>query len=209
MNQYKTLKNISILFFSFVLIMFFVNIFTNHHYKRANSQVVELLEDKDYLFYNVDLYTVIQDDPAGENIVFIDLRKKEEFDKGHLPHAIHIPFNDLLNKSSIATLKNQRDKTIVFYAGEESTAKTARMLLLSVDNNTPIKVLAGNFENARKHVLEGFDPAFASYQEEKARFDFPRYMPVQSASDRNTSSSSGSGAIPEMKTVTTSVQGGC
>lgn len=209
MNQYKTLKNISILFFSFVLVMFFVNIFTNHHYKRANSQVVELLEDKDYLFYNADLYVAMQENAAGEDIMFVDLRTKEEFDAGHLPNAIHLPFNDLLNKSSLKTLKDQQNKTIVLYAGEESKAKTARMLLLSVDKNIPIKVLAGNFENARKHVLEGFDPAFASYQEEKARFDFPRYMPVQSASDRNTSSSSGGGDIPEMKTVTTSVQGGC
>lgn len=209
MNQYKTLKNISILFFSFVLIMFFVNIFTNHHYKRANSQVVELLENKDYLFYNVDLYAVLENDDAQENILFVDLRAKEEYDKGHLPNAIHIPFKGLLNKNSINTLKDHRKKTVVLYAGKESRAQTARMLLLSIDKNIPVKVLAGNYESARQHVLEGFDPAFASFQEEKARFDFPRYMPVQSASERNNSSSAGSGAIPEMKTVTTSVQGGC
>jgi len=79
------------------------------------------------------------------SIIFIDLRKKSEFDKGHLAHATNIYATNVLSKKNTAFLidLNKKSKQIVLYAKDAATANSVHMILKQMGINT--KVLAGNY----------------------------------------------------------------
>jgi rhodanese-related sulfurtransferase len=206
MQKSNTLNHISILFFIFVMLLLIINLFTTNNYGRANSQVVEYFNEDDYILNFHELHSII-DNPI-DNYQFVDLRGNDDFISGHLPGALNIPVKELLSRNNLKVLRNSGEKISVLYAQNEATAHTARMLLLSKGLDTQIKVLAGGYDKAVEFVLEQFHPAFAAYKDEKARFDYRRFMQSAGAGVK-TGNQSQPGAIPEIKTQTVSVQGGC
>ncbi len=205
MNKNQNLNNISLLAFAFVAIIVIVNLFTTNNYGRANNEVVNMLQENDY-FFNYHQLKIVMEENTGD-YVLVDLRSEHDFLAGHLPQAINIPFGKLLDKASLRTLEKLSDKTPVFYGANESTAQTARMLLLSKGWDVPLLVLGGNYESAVRFVLEDFDPSYANYKEEKARFDYRRYMGagIKASQNQNRPAT----VIPEAKTETLGAQGGC
>ena len=141
----------------------------------------------------------------NSQFILVDLRDEAAFLESHLPGAVNIPFATILDNQSIRTLRKS-NQIPVFYSDKESQAQTARILLLSKGIGNDIRVLGGSYETARKYAIDQFQPSFAGYKEEKARFDFVRFMGgVAPPAQRQQPA----GAIPAMRQETIAVQGGC
>ncbi len=207
MFKNSTLNNISILFFSFLMLLVVINFFTTNNYGKANSQVIKMFDQHHYILDFHELHSIVKGKKIT-NYLFIDLRNEADFTTGHLPEAILIPFDELLQKKHLKILTENKDKTPVLYADHEATAHIARMLLLSKGIDSELRVLAGNYEKAVEYVLSDFKPAYAGYKDEKARFDYRRFMPANASSSGKTQQSS-PGSIPQIQKQTLSVQGGC
>jgi rhodanese-related sulfurtransferase len=201
----NTLNHISILFFSFVMVLMLVNLFTTNNYGKANSQVLEHFQHSDYIMDFFELHKALNEPES--DYAFIDLRSADRYQEGHIPGAINIPFENLLTKNNQRKIKREKSKIPVLYASAEHTAHTARMLLLAKGFDSNIKVMAGDYEKALAWALEQFDPAFASYRDEKAKFDYRRFM--QQGIQNQTQTEQNPGSIPGIKTQTLTVQGGC
>jgi 3-mercaptopyruvate sulfurtransferase SseA len=198
MNSDNTLRNISLLAFAFVAIVVLVNLFTTNSYKRSNRQLVQEIVHKNYI---MDYYTLHEIATSGNsNYQFADIRSAAEFEAGHLPGAIHISFEDLLKKEKMLP----SGKTVVLYADKESTAHNAWLLLRARGKNN-IMVLGGNFDTAMKYGVQAYDPAFIHYGEEKAKFDYRRFMHSIATEKTSTPAS----IIPSVKTEVLGVKGGC
>ncbi len=203
MNSNNNLNNISILFFAFVAIIIVINLFTTNNYGRANQEVVALFEQEDYMFNYHQLHQYIQGET--DNYLFIDLRDAESFDQGHITGSMNIPYPELLERTSLRTIRRSGNIPVL-YADKESKAHTARMLLLSKGLDTNIKVMGGSYQKAVQYAIEQFEPAYANYKDEKARFDYRRYMHVDQPAPKEDSPS---GIIPAVREETLSGQGGC
>lgn len=205
MKNNSNLNNISLLAFAFVAVVVVINLFTTNNYGRSNRQVVETLTENNHMMNYHQLRNIA--DGSLTNHVLIDLRPEAAFESGHLPSAINIPFADLLDNENLRLLKKLKNQTPVLYGAKEAEAQNARLLLLAKGFDENIKVVGGNYESARKYAVEDFKPAFSSFQEEKARFDYPRLMGSEgTTSDKRQQPA---GIIPEVKTETLSAQGGC
>lgn len=208
MTKNQNLNNISILFFSFVAIIVIINLFTNNNYGRSNQEVAKMLDVTEYMFNYHELHAAITG--QADNYLLIDLRTEAEFEAGHIPGAINIPFDKLLDSQNIRIIKRSREKTPVLYAGSESRAQTARMLLLAKGLQMNIRVMGGNYDTAVKYVLETFQPAFAAYKDEKARFDYRRFMQASPTGHPERQREQPAGIIPALnQQQTTAVAGGC
>lgn len=205
MNNTSKLNHISLLAFAFVAIVVVVNLFTTNNYGRSNSQVVNAITETNPLMNYHQLRNIA--DGKTNDFVLVDLRSEEDFLNGHLPSAINIPFASLLEKQSIKILNRLKDQTPVLYGAKESDAQNARLLLLAKGLDKNIMVLGGNYESALRYAVEDFQPAFSSFSEEKARFDYPRLMGTPQAGPKG--SKQPAGIIPAVKTETLSAQGGC
>ncbi len=79
-----------------------------------------------------------------ENVLVIDIRSDDEYEKGHLINAINIPYdNDF--KSEISEITDYKDKTVLVYC------KTGNR-----SENAAIKLVDNGFKNV-KNVIEGVD----------------------------------------------------
>jgi rhodanese-related sulfurtransferase len=201
----KTLNNISLLAFAFVAIVVTVNLFTTNNYGRANAEVIRVLQQQDHILNYHQLRSIASGET--EQYRLIDLRDEAQFTEGHLPNAINIPLETLLDRTSLRKMKKSPDLTNVLYAADEATAHTARLLLIAKGMDPGIMVLGGGYQAALKYAIEEFDPAFAHYKEEKARFDFNRFMNTGAAATSKPTSPAG--VIPATTIQTVAAQGGC
>ncbi len=80
----------------------------------------------------------------GKNILVIDVRSDNEYEKGHLINAINIPYDDDF-KSELREIKDYKDKTILVYCKTGNRSEKAAVKL--VDNG---------FKNI-KNATEGID----------------------------------------------------
>jgi rhodanese-related sulfurtransferase len=201
MNTTKNLNNVSLLAFGFVALVVTINLFTTNNYGRANTEVVQLLQDNDYIINYHQLKSIAMGET--DSYVLIDLRSEDDYHAGHIPTAINVPFDQLLEKSSLKLMDNQ---VPVLYADSESKSHAARMLLIASGFDEEIKVMGGDYEKAFENVIKDFKPGFSNYKDEKARFDFKRFMNTQEPSAKTAKPS---GIIPTVKVETTGAQGGC
>lgn len=208
MHKNQNLNNISILFFSFVAIIVVINLFTTNNYGRSNQEVIKMLDATQYMFNYHELHAAVTG--QTDKYLLIDLRTEAEFEAGHIPGAVNIPFDELLESRNLRTLRRSADKTPVLYAGTEARAQTARMLLLAKGLKTDIRVMGGNYDTAVEYAIETFKPAFAAYKDEKARFDYRRFMQVSPTGQPERRREQPAGIIPALnQQQTTAVAGGC
>lgn len=205
MKNSNPLNHISVLFFSFVAIIVIINLFTTNQYGRSNREVTELFE-QDYILSYYQLHQILQNE--REDFLLVDLRDEESFAAGHLPGAINVPFEDLLEKRPLRAIRRSAGNTPVLYADNESTAHAARMLLLGKGLDPDIKVMGGDYRKAMEFAAETFKPAYYGYRDEKARFDYRRFMNTGVAADREPRDTP-PGIIPAVREETLSAQGGC
>jgi rhodanese-related sulfurtransferase len=206
MNSTKNLNNISLLSFGFVAIVVMVNLFTTNNYGLANRKVVENLNKEPYMANYQILRNIVSEENTDYQL--IDLRPEQSFKIGYLPGAINIPFDKILEKENLKTIQKLSPKILVLYGEHEATAQSARLLLISKGLDEKIMVLGGNYETAFNHAVKDFDPSFVNYQEEKAHFDFKRYMNTGTNGTPERAPRP-AGILPAVTLETQSAAGGC
>lgn len=126
-------------------------------------------------FFSVDNVAklIISGDPS---IVLIDVRNKEEYDKYHLPKAINIPLDSLLNRDEKGDYKwegilNQDIKTNIFYSNGSVYANQAWMLCRRMDfkNNY---VMKGGLNTFFENIINAKKPLISAPQSEQNLFSF-------------------------------------
>ena len=70
----------------------------------------------------VEVQTVHDEQVAGENIMILDVRTKEEYDKGHIHGSVHLPVDDV-EEMAEAILT---DKNATIYTQCKSGVRSAR-----------------------------------------------------------------------------------
>lgn len=104
----------------------------------------ELFEDQSKVSY------ISQEDfkkkiASGEDLIAIDVRSKEDFNKGHLPFAINIPLYEIENRRN----EIRSSKSIILYSNIEIEAFQAAVKLYDIDFTTS-SVLIGGFSQWSK-----------------------------------------------------------
>lgn len=199
----KLLNTGALLFFAIIMLAVIISKFSSGHYGSANADVMEISTSDDFIMDYAELSATTQD--MGD-IQFIDLRSEEAFSNGHIPGAINVPVKDLLEKEHRGVFKS--DHTKVLYSDQEMLTVHAAMLLLGKGYSV-IRILPGSFDIIEEHILtDSPDAAYMYYRDDKARFNYNRFM-QSGAGAAATDTESQVPAVPEVKTVQTSIQGGC
>lgn len=205
MKQHTLLKQSTLLLFFLIIAVVLFGFLSAGKYKTSNHAVLEMSSHPDFLVTYGELQQLLE---AGQeqHILFIDLRSNEEFAAGHIPGAINIPLHKLLSDKHAKHVK--RDNPLLLYAAQEQDAVYATMMLMG-KGYTNSRALAGSFQLIEEQVLTGSLPVtFRYYHEEKANFDFPRYVGNNQVSQREEAKKE-LPVIPQIKTETIGVQGGC
>lgn len=84
-------------------------IITAQRYKKISAEEVQYLLD------------------SKENVIVVDVRSKEEYDKGHIPGAILLP-NSQIQETCPPQLPNLTDKIIVYCGSGRLSAMAAKKL---------------------------------------------------------------------------------
>ena len=91
---------------------------------RKAGEFVETIDGFKYEITPTALKALIE---ANADIVIIDLRPQKDFQKGHIPHAINIPFKNLFSPGYINLIPH--DKKIIIYCPDESLSPYILTLL--------------------------------------------------------------------------------
>jgi len=92
-----------------------------------------------------ELYSKIE---SGESINIIDVRKEEDYRKGHIPGAINLPKNRWDSFEGLS-----RDRTNVVYCYTEQCHLSANACKFFAEHGFPVMELEGGFETWTQHAL--------------------------------------------------------
>lgn len=198
----KLLNSLSLLLFAILLVAAGTTMIFSAKYKTSNQDMLHYSLLPESMVSFADLHHWLEHDMPGK-IVFIDLREPKDFAASQLPGSVNIPAGSVLERKHHRLLKTSNIKIIL--AADEATALMTGMILKARGYNN-IRVLEGNFAMLEKHVLKGFDPAFGFFSEEKAAWDYPRFMKMAGAGAEKSNQPV---IIPQMKRETVAAQGGC
>jgi len=171
-NQIQLLNTLAFIFLGAAVLAMLVRYFMSPSYQMNNQEMqgTALAISK-----RVQPYELHQLVLSGElaNHLLIDLRNEADFAKGSLPEAINVPFEELLEKHSLKKLKV--GKPILLISHRESVTASAA-LLLSSQGIGPVRIISNDFEFVNKHILDNYQPQNAGTHNEKAKFDYPRFL---------------------------------
>lgn len=200
----KTLNNGAFLFFAILMAGLAANFFFTKNYALSNSQVISQFDGQDYFMTYDQLHGALTTGKTAD-FFFVDLRSEEAFAQSQIPGAVNVPFGKLLERKNLKRIHPEKNQVLVLYGDDEATAQKARLLLLS-RGMKEILIIGGTFEDARMHAMEHFDPAFAYFRDEKARFDYLRFMQGGAASGPAEKPAA---AIPQANQQPVAAAGGC
>lgn len=110
---------------------------------------------------------------------FIDLRSAQDYLNGHLPGAVNIPVNKILDKE-YADVFNQDEFINVLYANDQCGACGPWMILEQLGYNNNM-VLQGGYKFAKNYVMDKYSPMTGGFRDENAKYDFAEIMQKMSA----------------------------
>lgn len=89
-----------------------------------------------------DLQEIQEDKKKKEEVLVIDVRRKEEYEKGHLAHAINIALEEF--KENVERIENFKDKPVILYCNTGRRSREAANILIAegfkdVTNATGLK----------------------------------------------------------------------
>lgn len=168
------------------------------------NRISKAQEQKKCVFYEINP-DKLADEIANHyyQINIIDVRTPEEFEAYHLPLAINIPFDDILNREWESIFK-QKLKTNIFYADQDTLVKMAclKANFIGKSNNKILNVSAQKF----KEMFFDITPPPADAPKEVHQTYVFRLSTAQKMSDLvNALQNIGKPVKREIKTV----QGGC
>jgi rhodanese-related sulfurtransferase len=94
--------------------------------------------------------TLLEQIDASQAPTIIDVRTRQEFSAGHVPGALHIPFQTIGRR--LDTIPGARRDPVVIYCGHGPRAWMARAALLR-NGFTDVRYLAGHFSKWRRAAL--------------------------------------------------------
>lgn len=133
----------------------------------ANQLLDEVKEGAQFVSTDQVAKMIIEKDPS---LRLIDIRTKDEYDKYHLPGALHIPISEILT-SDYDYIINQGEYMNVFYSNGVTKANEAWMITrqLGYVNNY---VMMGGLNYWAETILSPKKPASTSPDDEFAKYDF-------------------------------------
>ncbi|TVR40660.1 MAG: rhodanese-like domain-containing protein [Bacteroidia bacterium] len=169
----STLNNSAILFFTVLMAAVIFCAITSRNYQISNRAVAGKAMTEGFVSYESLYYDYLQDIDNG--FLLVDLRYHAYYEESHLAGAHNIPFDELLQRNHQRKLKKYDN--ILLYADQEQVSVAAQMLLLGAGIEN-VRVIPGTYSTIMQYVVEAFDPSRAFYNEDKARWDHQRFMPV-------------------------------
>jgi rhodanese-related sulfurtransferase len=94
----------------------------------------------------VELDHLIQD---GEDIVIVDVRRAEDFKKGHVPNAINLPEDQWQKSNGL-----QKDMLNIFYCYTQTCHLAARAAERFSSEGYQVKEMEGGFEAWKQNGLK-------------------------------------------------------
>ena len=174
-EQNKILNAAALLFLGIAMLVMLIQYVASPGYKASNSDMLGEAGNAERWILPHELNTLIENDRL-QNYLLVDLRNREEFNRGTMPGAINIPFDQLLDKKSLKVLNSR--KPVLLFSSKESQASTAGLLLYG-KGFKKVLVLANDFSYMKENVLEQFQPSVAFTHDEKARYDYHRFFKAE------------------------------
>ncbi len=196
----KELNNGALILFALLMAGVLFQQLTEKNYRVSNHRVAEKLDSQDFFPYH-ELKQVIASGKL-EQYVVIDLRDARQYEQGHLPGAINLSFGQLMDSPH---RKNIRGNKVLIYSDRECVSTAARVFLLSYGAEQA-RIIPGNYSLVHQHVLTDFSPSYAFYSEDKASFDFSRFMVTTRSGTNRTAPATPQ--VPGAEDITP-VAGGC
>ena len=131
------------------------------------TQLAAFISSERYISADELADKLVNKDPS---IVLIDLRTDAEFKQYHIPTAINIPFDSLLNDENQAVL-NQEKVAVILYSNDHLIADQAWFLRHSLGYKNLI-VLKNGLNGFYNTILNPALPTEIMSQQEKELYDF-------------------------------------
>ncbi len=147
-------------------------------YKISIQNQLELLQSNEHSFSLAEYYEALQ--LKETDILLVDIRTPEEYEKNHLPNAINIPLREITSDTYAEYINNNPRLTKVIYGNKEVDAVNALSILFTHGFTKNFKYLRGGFALANKYVIQKPTPSFFFYSDEQARFNYSKLMPAGS-----------------------------
>lgn len=170
----KQLNQSALVLFIFIMLAVAFCQFTAKNYGASNRQVAEQISEEGAISY-ASLHAILTSDQTNQYLV-VDLRSEQEFHKGHIPGAVNIPHDQLLKRKHQRTLK-RADNTLLYSDYEHLTI--AAWVTILGQGHKNVRIIPGNYQSIKKYVIDDFAPTRAHHNEDKARFDYPRFMSMR------------------------------
>jgi len=107
---------------------------------------------------------------SDEQVILIDLRKFSDYESGHLPDAVSIPLDEILDKKNIRLFK-EKEAIKVMYSDSSYKAAQAWMVLYQIgcreiailETTGSLEELIANWQDADEQLI---------YKDERKQFTF-------------------------------------
>ena len=90
-----------------------------------------------------------------------DIRDYEDYIKGHIPYAVHIPFKQIEEQ----LVKFSKDKVNIIYSYSLLCQRSKKAAYLLSDKGYPVMELVGGFKGWKKRDFEIVEDDASDYQE--------------------------------------------
>lgn len=203
---------ISLLIFLLIIIIGFITIQKPQYvYKAGPEEMVEAIFSMENEMTPEKAFGLVRDNDP--NYVFVDIRNRYDFIKGHIENAINIPLTRLIEKSTLKTFdKYTHDSVCMVLYGNDQTEANGPWMILKQLGYSNVKVLLGGYNCYSKKPgdLEKI-PGSPEYYVEKPRYDFAK-IAAESASSVSSSDQVTQPAMPVMpvrRKKKRMISGGC
>ena len=170
----QQLNTAATLFFAVIMAAVAFCVITCSGYEVSNLSTAKNIAGSDHFDY-AEL-NILLTKGEGKDYLLIDLRNAEEYLQAHIPGAINIPYSELLDRNHLRKMSN--GSQVLLYSDAEHITAAAQVILVGQGIQN-IRIIPGGFNSIRQYVLEGFNTSRAFYSEDKARFDYRRFMDVR------------------------------
>ncbi len=135
----------------------------------------------------------------SEKSTIIDISPKENFEKHHIDHALHYPFESILDSKELRTLKN---KKVFLYGDDENKSYQIAYLLMQM--GIDVLPIAGDYSLIHSYLKNSDSKSsFSFYHAEKAKYNYSIYF----KSGKTEATKPKSFTMPDAKTLAS--KGGC
>lgn len=169
-NKHNIILGIIIVVIAILLIGLSLKQNANDGFEYSSEQVHSMLVNEDFEFDPQKLNELIE--KGGNEFVLVDLRSPERFEQYHIPNAINIPFQRVLDESNLAKLENDGPK--IFYASRSKAAEIT--VMLTQMGYKDIYTLKGGLEYWQAKVENKDVFGNVALEDEKAKYDFKKEL---------------------------------